>query len=273
MKVYISVDIEGMAGVVAAEQGNSVAGAAYEVGRRLMTAETNAAIAGAFATGATEIVVNDGHGGMRNLVATELDRRAILIQGRVKPMHMTEGLDDSFAACFLVGYHAAAGVRDGVLNHAFHPYELRCNGQIFSETGLSAMIAGHYGVPVALVTGDDATLRDADALLGAGRYVGVTTKRGISRFAAASLHPEVARDQIRAGAEEALRRLGEFAPLQVAQPLRLELDFYYSPQADIAALIPTTERLGDRTLAFNAPDPLTAYRTFLATYYISRDLL
>ena len=273
MNVYISVDIEGMAGVVAAEQGNSVAGAAYEVGRRLMTAETNAAIAGAFAAGATEIVVNDGHGGMRNLVATELDRRAILIQGRVKPMHMTEGLDDSFAACFLVGYHAAAGVRDGVLNHAFHPYELRCNGRIFSETGLSAMIAGHYGVPVALVTGDDATLRDADALLGAGRYVGVTTKRGISRFAAASLHPEVARDQIRAGAEEALRRLGEFAPFQVAQPLRLELDFYYSPQADIAALIPTTERLGDRTIAFNAPDPLTAYRTFLATYYISRDLL
>ncbi len=273
MNVYISVDIEGMAGVVAAEQGNSAAGAAYEVGRRLMTAETNAAIEGAFAAGATEIVVNDGHGGMRNLVATELDRRAILIQGRVKPMHMTEGLDNSFAACFLVGYHAAAGVRDGVLNHAFHPYELRCNGRIFSETGLSAMIAGHYGVPVALVTGDDATLRDADALLGAERYVGVTTKRGISRFAAASLHPEVARDQIRAGAEEALRRLGEFAPFQVAQPLRLELDFYYSPQADIAALIPTTERLGDRTIAFNAPDPLTAYRTFLATYYISRDLL
>ena len=194
-----------------------------------MTAETNAAIEGAFNAGATEVVVNDGPGGMRNLVATDLDRRAILIQGRVKPLHMVEGLDDSFAACFLVGYHAAAGVRDGVLNHAFHPYALRCNGQVFSETGLSAMIAGHYGVPVALMTSDDATLRDADTLLGAGRYVGVTAKRSISRFAAASLHPEVARDRIRAGAEEALRRLSEFAPFQVAQPVRLELDFYYSP--------------------------------------------
>jgi D-amino peptidase len=269
----MSVDIEGMAGVVAAEQGNSSAGAAYEVGRRLMTAETNAAIEGAFDAGATEVVVNDGHGGMRNLVATELDRRAILIQGRVKPLHMVEGLDDSFAACFLVGYHAAAGVQDGVLNHAFHPYELRCNDQVFSETGLSAMIAGHYGVPVALITGDDATLRDADTLLGAGRYVGVSTKRGISRFAAASLHPEIACDRIRAGAAEALRRLSEFAPFEVQQPVRLELDFYSSPQADIAALIPTTERLGDRTLAFSAPDRVAAYRTFLATYYISRDLL
>ncbi len=157
-------------------------------------------------------------------------------------------------------------MQDGVLTHTLHPYELRCNGQVFSETGLSAMIAGDYGVPVALATGDDATLRDADTLLGAGTYVGVTTKRGISRFAAASLHPGAARDRIRAGAEEALRRLDEFVPFQVAQPLRLELDFYYSPQADITALIPTTERLGDRTLAFSAPDPLTAYRTFLATY-------
>ncbi len=272
MKVYISVDIEGMAGVVDREQGNAASGTPYEIGRQLMTAETNAAIAGALAAGATEIVVNDGHGGMRNLDALELDRRATLIQGRVKPLFMVEGLDASFDACFLVGYHAPAGVRDGVLNHAFHPYELRCNGQVFSETGLSAMIAGHYGVPTVLVTGDDATLRDADTLLGAGRYVGVTTKRGISRFAAASVHPEVARERIGAGAEAALRRLSEFAPFTVATPLRLELDFYHSPQADVAALIPTTERLGDRTLAFSSPDALSAYRTFLATYYISRDL-
>ncbi|HEY7062968.1 MAG TPA: M55 family metallopeptidase, partial [Chloroflexota bacterium] len=142
-----------------------------------------------------------------------------------------------------------------------------------SETGLSAMVAGHYGVPTALVTGDDSTLRDADGLLGAGRYVGVSTKRGISRLAAASVHPEVARTRVRVGAEEALRRLPEFAPYRVETPVRLELDFYYSPQADIAALIPTTERLGDRTLGITTPDALSAYRTFLATYYISRDLV
>lgn len=272
MKVYISVDIEGVAGIVDREQGNPAGGAAYEVGRRLMTGEANAAIEGALAGGATEVVVNDSHGGMRNLLATELHPRARLIQGRVKPWFMAEGLEGSFDACLLVGYHAAAGVRDGVLNHAFHTYELRCNGQVFSETGLSAMVAGHYGVPVALVTGDDATLRDADAILGTGNYVGVAVKWGVSRLGAESLHPELARERIRAGAEEALRRLREFPPYRVATPVRLEVDCYYSPQADLAALIPTTERLGDRTVAFTAPDALSAYRTFLATYYVSRDV-
>jgi D-amino peptidase len=273
MKVYISVDIEGMAGIYDREQGNTAGGTAYETGRRLMTAETNAAIEGALAAGATEIVVNDSHGRMGNLVATELHQAAILIQGRVKPLFMVEGLDESFDACFLVGYHASAGIRDGVLNHAFHPYDVRCNGQVFSETALAAMVAGQLGVPVALVTGDDATIRDADTLFGAGKYVGVSTKRGISRSGAASVHPEVARERIHAGATQALQRLKEFKPFMVTTPVRLELDFYYSPQADIAALIPTTERIGDRTLAFTSPDALSAYRTFLATYYISRDMM
>jgi D-amino peptidase len=273
MNIFISVDIEGVAGIVDREQGMAAGGAAYEAGRRLMTAEANAAIAGAFAAGATTVVVNDSHGGMRNLVASELDSRALLLQGRVKPLFMVEGLDASFAAVFLVGYHAPAGVRDGILNHAFHPYELRCNGQVFSETGLTAMVAGYFGLPTVLVTGDDATLRDANALLGQGNYVGVTTKHGITRMGAASLHPEVSCARIRAGAEEALRRLTEFRAFQVQRPVRMELDFYYSQQADIAALIPTTERIGDRTLAFTAPDALSAYRTFLATYYISRDLV
>ena len=272
VKVYISVDIEGVAGIVDREQGNPAGGAAYEAGRRLMTRESNAAIAGAFDAGAAEVGVIDSHGGMRNLVASELDPRALLIQGRIKPWFMVEGLDDSYDACFLVGYHAPAGARDGVLNHAFHPYELRCNGRVFSETGLSAMVAGHYGVPTILVTGDDAALRDADGILGEGRYVGVSTKRGISRLGAASVHPDVARERIRAGAGEALRRRREFAPYRVDTPIRLELDLYYSPQADVAALIPTVERLGDRTIAFAAPDPLSAYRTFLATYYIIRDI-
>lgn len=273
MHVYISVDIEGVAGVVDREQGMVAGGQAYEVARRLMTAEANAAIEGALAGGATRIVVNDSHGGMSNLVASELHPSALLVQGRVKPWFMVEGLDGSFDACFLVGYHAPAGVRDGVLNHAFHPYELRCNGAVFSETGLSAMVAGHFGAPVALVTGDDATMRDADAILGAGNYHGVTVKRGISRLAAESLHPTIARQRIAAGAATALEQLPRFRPLQVDLPARFELDFYYSVQADVAALIPTVERIGDRTVAFSAPDTLGAYRTFLATYYSTRDLV
>mgnify|MGYP001404386130 CR=1 FL=1 len=272
MKIYMSVDIEGCAGIVAREQGNMAGGAEYEMGRRLMTAEANAAIEGAIEAGATEIVVNDSHAQMRNLVPLELHPKARLIQGRVKHLFMVEGLDETFDAVFLVGYHAPAGVRDGVLNHAFHPYELRYNGQVFSETGLSASVAGHSGVPVALVPGDDAAIRDAETLLGA--HVGVSVKRGISRLAGDSVHPEEARRMIREGAKEAVERLkaGEFEPLKVDTPVEIEIDFYYSPEADVSALIPTVERTGDRTIRFTAPDALQAYRTFLASYYLARSV-
>jgi D-amino peptidase len=271
MKVYISVDIEGVAGIIDRIQGSVDGGHAFELGRALMMGETNAAIEGALQAGATEIVVNDSHAGMRNLLPTQLHPKATLIQGRIKHLFMVEGLDDSFDAVFMVGYHAPAGVRDGVLNHAFHPYELRYNGTVWSEIGLTASVAGHYGVPVALVTGDDAAIRDAEALL--PPHVGVSVKRGISRLGGESVHPEVARERIREGARQAIERLAEFEPLKVTTPVEIEMDLYHSPQADITALIPTVERIGDRTVRFESPDALRAYQTFLATYYIIRDLV
>ncbi|HET8980369.1 MAG TPA: M55 family metallopeptidase [Solirubrobacteraceae bacterium] len=270
-KVYLSVDIEGVAGVVDRAHGNRDGGPEYELGRRLMTEETNAAIEGALEAGATEIVVNDSHGQMRNLMPELLHSKATLIQGRVKHAFMVEGLDDSFDAVFLVGYHAPAGTRDGVLNHAFHPYELRYNGVVWSEIGLSASVAGHFGVPVALVTGDDAAIRVAKATI--PPHVGVSVKRGITRLAGESLHPAEARARIRDGARRAIERLGEFTPLTFDGPIAVEMDFYYSPQADVAALIPTVERVGDRTVRYQAADAAEAYRTFLATYYITRDVI
>jgi D-amino peptidase len=269
VKVYMSIDIEGMAGIVDAIQGNiETGGAEYEMARRLMTEEANAAIEGALAAGATEIVVNDSHAQMRNLVPELLNPKARLIQGRVKHAFMVEGLDASYDAVFLVGYHASAGIRDGVLNHAFHPYELRYNGRVWSETGLSASVAGHFGVPVALVTGDDAAIRDAEAIL--PPHVGVSVKRGITRFAGESLHPTEARQRIKAGAQQALERLGESRPLTLQTPIDVEMDFYFSFQADLASLIPTTERVGNRTIRYRSPNAEEAYRTFLATNYISR---
>jgi D-amino peptidase len=271
MKGYMSVDIEGVAGVIDRSQGALDGGRDFELGRLLMTEETNAAIQGALDAGADEIVINDSHGPMRALLPLQLHPKATLIQGRIKHRFMVEGLDDSFDAVFMVGYHAPAGVRDGVLNHAFHPYELRYNGQVWSEIGLTASIAGHYGVPVALVTGDDAAIRDAEALL--PPHVGVSVKRGISRLGGESVHPEVARERIRDGARQAIERLAEFKPLKVTTPVEIEMDLYHSPQADITALIPTVERVGDRTVRFESPDALRAYQTFLATYYIIRDLV
>lgn len=269
MKIYMSVDIEGCAGIVDRMHGNREGGPEYELGKLIMTEEANAAIQGALDAGATELVVNDSHGQMRNLIPTLLHPKARLIQGRGKHLFMCEGLDGSFDAVFLVGYHGSAGIRDGVLNHAFHPYELRYNGRVWSETGLTASVAGHYGVPVALVTGDDAAVRDAEAIL--PPHVGVSVKRGISRLAGDSLSPAEARARIRDGARRAVERLGEFEPLQVDTPVNVEFDCYYSMQADITALIPTVERVGDRTVRYQSPDALAAYRTFLATYYIARD--
>jgi D-amino peptidase len=148
---------------------------------------------------------------------------------------------------------------------------LRYNGTVWSEIGLTASVAGHYGVPVALVTGDDAAIRDAEALL--PPHVGVSVKRGISRLGGESVHPDVARERIRDGARQAIERLAEFKPLKVTTPVKIEMDLYHSPQADITALIPTVERVGDRTVRFESPDALRAYQTFLATYYIIRDLV
>jgi D-amino peptidase len=269
MRIYISVDIEGVAGIVDGMQGNlREGGREYEAGRRLMTAETNAAIEGALEAGATEIVVNDSHGAMHNLLPDMLNPKATLIQGRLKHFFMVEGLDDSFDAVFLVGYHASAGIRDGVLNHAFHPYELRYNGTVWSETGLAASVAGHYNVPVALLTGDDAAVRDGETIL--PPHVGVSVKRGITRFAGESLHPDEACAKIRDAAKRAIEGLSGFSPMKLPTPITVEEDLYYSYQADLVAMMPGVERIGHRTIRFQANDAVEAYRTFLASYYLNR---
>jgi D-amino peptidase len=268
MKIYISVDIEGVAGVVDRSHGSLTGGAEYDLGRRLMTLETNAAIEGALEAGATEIVVNDSHGPMINLLPEMLHPKATLIQGRLKHLFMVEGLDASFDGMFLVGYHASAGIRDGVLNHAFHPYELRYNGTVWSETGLNASVAGYYGVPVALVTGDDAAIRDAETIL--PPHVGISVKRGITRLSGESLHPELARERIKAAAGSAIEQLGERKPLQLETPLTVDIDFYHSIEADASSMMPTVERTGNRSIRYVAPDALQAYRTFLASYYLTR---
>ncbi len=268
MKIYMSIDIEGCAGVVDRNHGNINAGGEFELGRRLMTLETNAAVEGALEAGATEIVINDSHAQMRNLLPELLHPKATVIQGRLKPMFMVEGLDSSFDGVFFVGYHASAGVRDAVLNHAYHPYEVRYNGVVYSEAGINASVAGHYGVPIALVTGDDAAVRDAERTLPS--HVGVSVKRGITRLSGESLHPEVARERIKAAAKQAIETLGTREPLKLSTPITVDVDFYHSIEADVSSLMPTVERTGDRSIRFEAADALEAFRTFTASYYLTR---
>ena len=266
MKVYVSVDMEGIAGVNhpdPTEQRHPRYPAAVD----LMIGETNAAIEGALAAGATEIVVNDSHGDMYNLLPERIHRSATVLQGQ-KPWSMVAGAgpDAGFDVALFVGYHARAGHPTGTIAHTYSgaPVETRLGGRPTGEYGLNALALGSWGLPVGLVAGDDALADEVAQWLPWAERVVVKTAAG--GRAAASPHPSVAVDLVRAGAERAVRRAsaGELRLLQVAPPVVIEVDYARGVQADFAAIVPGAERVGDRTVRYASDDPLVAYRGFLA---------
>lgn len=266
MKVWISVDMEGIAGV--GHPGPTGSGhARYPAMVDLMVAETNASIEGALAGGATEIVVNDSHGSMFNLLPEAIHPAARVIQGqKVWSMVAGAGPDAGVDVALFIGYHARAGHPSGTIAHTYsgRPVETRLDGRPTGEYGLNALALGAWGVPVGMVSGDDAlAVEVADWLPWAERVV---VKEALGNSAAASLHPTVACDLIRAGAERAVRRsaAGALPLLQVGPPVVIEVDYALGLHADFAALIPGAERIGDRGVRFNFDDAITAYRAFLA---------
>lgn len=270
LKVYISVDMEGIAGVVAPHQ-TGPGGHEYGWARRLMTAEANAAIAAAFDAGATEVVVNDSHGPQTNLPADEIDRRASLITGQPKPMGMTQGLDSTFDAAIYIGYHAHGSEAGSVLGHTFSGAlkHVRVNGQEVGEYGLNGMVAGHFGVPVVLISGDDKVAAEARAF-----FPGIETvvvKQGIALAAARTLHPEVARARIAAGVKTALGRRQEIRPARQTTPVTLEIELSQMSYADAAANIPGVLRVNGLTVRYVAPDAVTAYRVSRVIMALARD--
>src|SRR5215468_401476 len=213
MKVFLSTDMEGTAGVVDWEQcvGDGPEAAA---GRRLLLAEVNAAIEGAVAGGATEIVVNDSHSTMRNLPPGELAGGASYISGSHKPLYMMQGLDDSFDAILFISYHGSVGAPAG-LSHTYNPravVEARLDGKVTGEAGINALVAAHYGVPVVLVTGDRCACEETEALI-PGIHSAVV-KEHVSRAAAHSLHPDHACELIRAQARVAVESIPDALPLR-----------------------------------------------------------
>ena len=263
MKVFVSIDMEGISGVVSPEQctpGNPD----YERARLLMTQEANAAILGARAAGAAEVAVSDSHGNMRNLLIEELDTWADLIYGSPKPFGMMEGLDDSFGVVFLIGYHARAGTLNAILDHTYSSrcvHHVELNGRPVGEIGLNAALAGFHGVPVGLVTGDQAATAEAAALLGPSLQT-VTVKRAVGNQAANCLHPEEVQSLIRQAAENALS--SEVLPLKLATPVVLRMQLKSSLMADYASLVPGARRLDGYTVEYAHDDYLTVYRTFRA---------
>ena len=256
MRIYISVDIEGMAGVVAALHGQP-GNAEYERARRLMTEEANAAIDGAFSGGATAVLVNDAHGPMINLLPEALDPRAELILGKPKPVNMFSGLEAGFSGVMCVGYHAGAG-RSGVLSHTTNGFAfraIRLNGIDCAEATLYGAYAGSLGVPVIMLSGDDVLAAECGPLF-PGAEVAVV-KRALGHRAAQAFSPAKAREAIRAAAERAVRRAGEIPPFTVAPPYRLEIDLNNPALADLAGTIPAATRVSPIGVTF-APDTLAA---------------
>ncbi len=256
--------MEGISGVVHNAHTNWPGGD-YERARGWMVRDVNAAIEGALAGGATEIVVNDAHESMRNLIIEDLHPAAQLVSGHSKPVSMMWGIDSSFAAALLVGYHARVGDPQGVINHTYSGAivtALRLNGREMGEVALSAAVAGHFRVPVGLVTGDSAVVREAQEALGDIETVAV--KEGIGRYAALCLHPTEARKRIRAAAERALRRAYELRPVVLTPPVELELRFPRTPMADECELIPHVRRVDGFTVSYRADDVLQAYKLLQA---------
>jgi D-amino peptidase len=270
MRVYVSVDMEGVAGISHdAPTGRGDIG--YPDACRLMEGEANAAIAGAFDGGATEVTVNDSHGPMFNLSPTALDPRARLVQGR-KAFSMVEAaVDGAFDVALFVGYHARAGHPRGTIAHTYtgQPTLTTLGGRPTGEYAINGVYLGALGVPVGLVSGDDALAEEvAEWLPWAERVV---VKQGRGSRAADSLHPNVARERISAAARRAVESAaaGELRTLVLPAPIEVGIEFHRAGQADFAAVIPGFARDGDRGVRYTASDGIEAFRAFLAAVRIA----
>ncbi|RLF16686.1 MAG: aminopeptidase [Thermoprotei archaeon] len=247
MKIFVMTDLEGATGVCGTWQDINPGGREHERARRFLTRDVNAAIEGAYEAGAKEVVVLDGHGAAFSIIPEELDERAKLIRGR-RILEM-EGLDSSFDAVFAIGAHAMAGTPDAILPHTLSSATIMnvwINGIKVGEIGLWAAIAGTYDVPLVLVTGDEAAVREAKKLLGDIECVAV--KKATSPYAAICLHPNVTYRMIKEAAIRALRRLDEIKPFKVKKPVELKVEFKYVDIARRVAKRPGVELIDGRTV-------------------------
>ncbi len=270
MKVFISFDMEGVAGIVDWSQCRPP-GQPYEEGRQLLLGEVNAAIDGALEAGATEVVCNDSHGAMNNLDPAALHGRASYVAGRHKPLYMMEGMDPTVDAVFFVGYHGSISGASSVLSHTYNPSvisKVSLNGAECGESGINALVALAHDAPVALITGDQQTITEGGPFFKEAERIVV--KQSITRFSAAQLHPAEARMRIAAGAAQALRRLPTIGPPDIALPARLDIEVQTADMAQVASWVKGAERTGTRAIAIEGDDPLAVFRSFVALTYITR---
>jgi D-amino peptidase len=271
VKLFVSSDMEGVAGIVDWAQCIGP-GPEYERGRALLRAEVNAAIDGALEAGVDEIVVNDSHWLMRNLDPDALHGRASYVSGFEKPLSMMEGLDGSFDVAFFVAYHGSVDGPPSVLSHTYNPRAIagvRLDGRRVGESGINALVAAEFGVPVGLVTGDDVTCEEARPWFPGAELVQV--KRSITRVSAESLHPERARAAVRAAASDAVRRASSLDPPPVPESVTLDVRCATADVAALATTIDGVERSDDTNVRLSG-DRLDVFRRFITMLTVTRQV-
>lgn len=265
MKILIAADMEGISGVVNWEQvkpGTSE----WQRFRRIMTEDVNAAISGALEAGVEEIMVSDGHWNSDNIMIDLLNPRATYNYGTPRPLSMVEGIDQGVDAVFFIGFHARVGTQSAILDHTWSNIvvgNVWLNEQIVGETGLNAALAGHFNVPVLLISGDQAVNKEARDLIPGIQTVVV--KQASGRYAANCLHPKQAQKLIQDGARMAIQAFqnGEGPEVfKVKQPVQAKIELKSTELADRAQIVPGVQRISAKDIVFVAEDMPTAFQTF-----------
>ena len=268
VKVYISVDMEGIAGVVSSEQLGP-AGFEYQRARKFMTDETLAAIRGAREAGATEIVVSDSHGNGQNILIDELPDDVTIIRSWPRPLMMMEGIDSTFAAAVFIGYHTSTANMNGVRAHTMSSATLtgvQLNGVEVPEGGMNAAIAGHFGVPVVAVSGDDAAVEEVRRFT--GPVEGAVVKRAISFHSAATMTPKAAQAIIQQRVRAGVEKRASARPYVLRGEVTLDISFKHYRTAEILAYLPIVKRTASHSIRFVGRNILEVSRfiEFVETY-------
>ncbi len=265
LKVYISVDMEGTVGAVTGDQlGPS--GFEYSRFREFMTREALAAVQAAKDAGATEILVSDSHGNGENLLIEMFPKDVRVIRSWPRRLAMMAGIDETFDAVIFIGYHSSTNNPEGVRAHTFSSARLtsvKLNGTPVTEGAFNAAIAGHFGVPVVMISGDDAVIAEVRSLV--GNIEGAEVKRSLGFHSASTLTPEAAYALIGQKVKAALARLGDFKPYKLSTPITLDVSFKHYLPAEIAAYLRIVERTGSHSIRFRGEDMLeiSDFRNFL----------
>jgi D-amino peptidase len=262
MKIYISADIEGVTGVVHDDQTGGTS-SDYMQARKWMTGEVNAAVEGTMrGAGAAEIFVKDAHGNGRNILLEDLREEARLIAGWDVTMSMVQGIDETFDALILIGYHSMAGTKNGILAHTYSGCvkQLSINDCPVGEPEIAALIAGHYGVPVVFVSGDQTVVEELTGFV--GEIPHVITKHGMGRESGQLLKPDITHRAIVDSVSHALTHVGQFKPFTMELPLRLSLRLSSPKMADLIGLLPDVEKTSIDEVTCQAEDAIGMFRMF-----------